>query len=751
MPSELRIADGKSQMDTESRESIAICDPAICDRRFTMRREWLVWSSAALGYFVMVCLATWPVVTRFGSEIPGELTDPLEHLWIMRWLRSCLIEGRNPLFCPSIQAPVGVPLGYFPTLHLQTALYIALRLMTGNDAAIFGVIWFVGFVATGLASFGLARWAIPGCGSGVAWVAGLGMMLCGPMLMHAHGHLETMQMGVVPPFLIAWIRFNEAPAWRRLGWAAAAYLLVVAAAPYFAVLAIFPAAWYSVWSVRWRQVKQRAIWVSGFAAIVLPGVALLFGAQIWAWAHGFPMTRSKRLFDHFGAPPWSGFVPTSRHILGEKLAPRFFESVGFGDRITEVSSYLGVVAVGLLTYAAMKRVDFPRRGFWWSVLVLMIVLSWGTRQNLFGESVSLPAGWIYDVFPPFHLIRVPARFNLFAAAVAVVPVAAGLRELVGNRRWLVVRVGLLVSLAGLTLVDLAMVPFPTAVIPDPPSFHADLKRDKPNATILEAPLFDSTKGQTYSSLWGYWQQVTGLNTSGGYPGLTNTRFDAEIARGSVFSAARLDNGTHSGDYWRDGVLDDHDRAWLELTAHGFDYAVLHHDPLSGFDDGGRVSHLRDKLAEGIIRSTAEASVCALDRLSPPTHLTWLTDQGWRPVPAPRRGSDPRFAALRDARIVLYQPTSGSVALALNEAEAFVRPRVVRVVEGANELARFSVRPGQPETLQSPPISLSPGLHTWTLRSDGDDRPTRSADRLDDAATPYSFRLSGVRLIAGEPE
>ena len=180
------------------------------------RLAWWVWGLAGLGYFAAASLATWPVVTRFGAEIPGELTDPLEHLWIMRWLRSCLIEGRNPLFCPSIQAPVGVPLGAFPTLHLQTVGYILLRLVTSNDAAIFTVIWFVGFLATGLASFGLARWAVPGLGAGVAWVAGLGVMLCGPMLMHAHGHLETMQLGVVPPFLVGWLRFVDQPGRRRL-------------------------------------------------------------------------------------------------------------------------------------------------------------------------------------------------------------------------------------------------------------------------------------------------------------------------------------------------------------------------------------------------------------------------------------------------------------------------------------------------------------------------------------------------------
>ena len=201
---------------------------------------------------------------------------------------------------------------------------------------------------------------------------------------------------------------------------------------------------------RWRTARRLVPWLVGFGVVVLPGVAALFGAQIQAAWSGFPMTRSKRLFEHFGAPAWSNLVPTSRHVLGRISDLRLFESTGYRERMTECASYLGVVALGSLLVAAWRRVEFPRRGYWWSVFALLVVLSWGSRQELFGASVPLPAGWIYDVFPPFHLIRVPARFNLFAAAVAVVPAAAGLQAIVGRLRQSGVRVGLLALLATLT-------------------------------------------------------------------------------------------------------------------------------------------------------------------------------------------------------------------------------------------------------------------------------------------------------------
>ena len=725
------------------------------------RPGWIVWISAALGYLTMAMLATWPIVTHFGAEIPGELTDPLEHLWLMRWLRSCLIEGRNPLFCSEIQAPIGVPLGYFPTMHLQTVLYILGRLVTANDAAIFTTIWLLGFVTTGLASFGLARWALPSCPLGVAWVAGLGMMLCGPMLMHAHGHLETMQMGVVPPFLIAWILLVDDPSRRRLVWAVLAYWLVVAAAPYFAVLAIFPAVWYLGWRVltsprgeRWLCLQRLAPWLVGFGLIVLPGVATLFGGQVWAAFHGWPMTRSKREFNQLGAPVWSGLVPSPRHLLGRLAMPDVFEQTGFAGRMSEVSSYLGLVVLGALVWGVWRRIDFPRRGYWWSVLGLMIVLSWGARQEIFGESISLPAGWIYDVFPPFHLIRVPARFNLFAAAVAVVPVAAALRAVLSGvwSRW---GQGLfLTSLVGLTLADLAMVPFVSAPIPEPPALYTEIRQANPQAVILDAPLFDSTQGQTFSSLWGYWQQVHGLRTSAGYPGLTNAQFDAEIVRPSCFKACRtprfkVDQFPVStvADFDLDGTQDIMGRVWLELSAHRFDHVVAHANPNSALAPYMSWSWI---VLDFLVHAPDhELEVVDRSKIPLPTRLVWMSDRGWREV-SNGKESATVFAALAEARVEFYQPTEGAVVLILAGVNAFARSRVVRLVDGGHELAHWRIESGSTRDLRSGPIPLPAGRHTWTIISDGADRPTRSADRIDVSGTPYSFRLSGVRLRPADP-
>jgi hypothetical protein len=721
------------------------------------RRHLAVLVTLALvagSYFVCASVATYPVVLRFGSELPGQLTDPLEHLWLMRWSRACLFDGASPFFCPSLNAPTGVPLGYFPTMHVQTLAYLLMGLVTENDVARFNVLWFSGFVATGLGTFALAWWVtrkvVP------AWLAGLGAMLCGPMLMHAHGHLETMQMGAVPLFLIGWIRFVDSPGSRRLLAAAGLYLLVVACAPYFAVLAVFPAAWYVAWSfagskagLRGAWTLARLSWLAGFTAIVLPGLALLFSSQIWAACHGYAMARTRLQFDQFGAPAWSSFVPSPLHALGKFVTPDLLAASGNSSRMSECSSYLGVVALALLAYAAIARLRFPRASYWWSVLVLMVVLSWGSALDLGWARVSMPAGWIYSIFPPFHLIRVPARFNLFAAVCAAVPASAALADLFGRMARPSLRVTFASTCAGLMLADLAMVPFETSVIPPMPAVYRDLTYRNPEASLVDAPMFGSNEGQVFSSLWGYWQSIHQARTTAGYPGLPNVPFESEIVRSSPFWAARLLDPTYLADprperFGPAEAVDPRDYAWLFLTAHRSGHVVVHQgtwtDPKYASGNG----RLKELLAEAKVYEDADVAVFDRERLSAPKHFTWLCGEGFRPRLA--KPDSWSFGVLQKARVVIYNPTpERPMVLALFEITAFAKRRVVRLFEGEREIGRWEVEPGSPRTLETPPFRLGEGVRELTLISDGDERPARYFDRLDDARTPYSLRINSMRV------
>ena len=163
-------------------------------------------------------------------------------------------------------------------------------------------------------------------------------MLSGPMMLHAHGHLEMIYLGGFPLFLAAWIGFVDHPSRARLGAAVALYLFLVAGAAYYFVLGLVPPVAYVVW--RLASAKEHLHWLR--ARLLLGSVpthscspfvlAPLFAAQIWGVVHGYAMTRSRLEFEHFVAPWWSYFVPTNQHRLARLLPMDLFPTAVASDR-----------------------------------------------------------------------------------------------------------------------------------------------------------------------------------------------------------------------------------------------------------------------------------------------------------------------------------------------------------------------------------------------------------------------------------
>lgn len=721
--------------------------------------RWPGWGTTLLalaGYTGALAVATRPVFTTFTTALPGPLGDPLQHLWIIRWSRSCLLAGRPPFFCPDVQIPVGAPLGLFSPMTLQTALFTALGSVLRNEVLIYNLIWLFGLLGTGMGTYLLAWFVLRDRGAAV--FAGLAGVLSTPLMMHAQGHLELIQLGALPVFLVAWVRFVDRPSPARLLAAWGAFALLGASAAYFVVLTPFPAAWYVAWRVyessrrgagAWPWLRPRVVPLAAFAGSVVPVLFALFSPQVWAASHGFALTRSWAEFEWNGAPVWGYAVPTTLHGLGRLLPWCPDPGRGAdGAKAFETASYLGVVPLGLIAYALARRVRFPRSGYWWSVFALLVVLSMGATARWGRLRVDLPGSLLWSVFPPFRLIRVPARFNLPACVVAAVLAAAGLRDLLGRlpRGW--ARAAAWCAAVLLTAADLAVSPFMTSRPPGSPAGYALLDRVAPGASVLDAPLVGSAAGHPLPAVCAYWQSRRGGRTTAGYSGVANVRFDHLMVHGSPFGARELADPAYLADPTRQtfGVVTDVpflDYAWLYLTAHEIDHVVLHHWPGSVHQYLVRFERLDAVLAGAKIYGDAATTVFARARLPMPSGPIVLCGEGWRsrpgwPGPLTR-------VTFPDAQIIAYSPGPGRDLTFRLRASAFRAPRAVRLLSGGVELARWRVEPGAPRTYLSPPFRLPEGLHHLTLATDGAARPRAHREAFDDGLTPYSLRVTEIGL------
>ena len=151
----------------------------------------------------------------------------------------------------------------------------------------YNVAWLAGLLLTGMGTLALAWHATRHRASAV--VAGLLAMLSGPVLVHAHAHLELIYVGSFALFLLAWMRLIDRPGPGRLAAAVGGYVLTAMGAAYFLVLSIVPAVLYVAWGATregrrgaWPWLRDRSGWILGFGAACLPVLVLLFAGHLAA-------------------------------------------------------------------------------------------------------------------------------------------------------------------------------------------------------------------------------------------------------------------------------------------------------------------------------------------------------------------------------------------------------------------------------------------------------------------------------------
>ena len=711
---------------------------------------WKALAVALGAYAVVVAVATYPMVASIRSALPSNV-DPVQHLTVMRWYKACLLEGRSPFLLREIQHPLGATLGSFSPMLLQTSAYLVLSSLTSNDVLCYNLLWFSGFLLTGVGTFALAWRVVED--RACAWFAGLAAMLGGPMMLHAHGHLELIYVGWFSLFLAAWMRMVDRPGWRSTAVAAASYGVMTLSTGYFAVLAVVPAAWYATYRAIGALRRGDRAWfrprffgLAGFAGLVGPFAILAFAGQLWNVAHGVSMARSLAEFEQYGVP-WYGYaMPSVLHPLARLFGFDAFDPLG--HPAVECGSYLGVATLGLILYAAIRRVGPRRAGFWWSVTAILVVLSFGAYAQFGPYRLGLPGAWLYQHVFAFRMLRAPGRFNLFASVGAAILAAAGLKHLIARcsirQRW-----AACAAISAVAMADLSMVPFTAEPLTPMPASYARLVEADPKATFLDAPLHHSGFAHPLTAASGYWQTIHHGRTSGGYSGHANIPFDNRLVHNTPFSADAMASP---------GYLDDPesatfgivsnvrflDYAWLYLTANDLRYVVLHRSPTMAAEPIDSRSHLESLLGVALVSADDDVAVFDRDKLPPPARPVLTCSSGWRGGWQGR----PILIASKVAEVAAYNPDASRELTFTLKAQAFRQPRTVRLLSNGVELAHWDVRPDQPRIFLSPPFRLPAGLQTLAIASDAEERPTRRHEAAiagDDR--PYSLSVAEVSLRA----
>ena len=311
--------------------------------------------------------------------------------------------------------------------------------------------------------------------------------------------------------------------------------------------------------------------------------------------------------------------------------------------------------------------------------------------------------------PAFHLIRVPARFNLFASLCAAALIAAaGLKHLLARLERPGRQVGRVRDSLPLAIADLAMVPFRRS--PSPPCRPLSWIRGAMRGELLlELPLLASTRTARRTRC-----AATGSRfiACGPPPAIAPTPTPATTRRSST---TRPSTPTHPEGRLppasRGGLVRDQRRCRcprLPLAVPDREPGGLPRpapragssSPSSGSTWIGSEALLRD----AIVHEDSAATVYARSRLKPPSRPTLIHADGWRSGGWP---SEHFVHAGKSGERLGLQPRPGREP-SFSWASAFLRPRTGRLLSGDRELARWHVEPGDAKTHASPPVSASCG-------------------------------------------
>jgi hypothetical protein len=710
------------------------------------------WSRAAALYVVAVVAATWPYALYFRSRLPS-LNDPLQHLWIMRWYRTCLMEGRSPLVCNEIQYPMGAPLGNFSPLHIQGVLFVGLRFFINNDILVYNLIWIFGFLLTGLGTYELARRVVGG--EPAALLAGLLAMLSGPMLVHSHCHLELIFVGGFPLFLLAWMRFVDEPSIRGLVLAIAGFALISMSAAYFLVFTTIVGLIYvgyrGTQAIQSRDIHwllRRIPWLCVFGVASLLVTLLLFAPHIWATMNGRSLGRSKLEFDSFHLPWWTYFTP----VPGNRLATYLpFDPYAAAKISGEGMGYLGIVTIVLLAAAAFRGAVIVGSRYWWLLLAVLAILSLGSYLPYDGRPIELPASWMWEWYPPIRLIRVPARFKFFVAVVAAVLAASTYARLDRRLCTWPRRSAVFALLAAVSVFDLAHTNYPSSAVPPVPSGYAWLLERDPKAVWVDAPQASSGGPDIVNAMCTYWQSYHRGRTTAGYSGQAQWPLDNRLSWASPFSADGLSKPEFlsNASAARFDLITEANAAdymWAYLTVHRLTHVVLHRwigPEYPGFE------RLRVILEPAKIYEDDLIAIYERDLLPPPTEPVVLCAEGWETRIMPPADGYVR-PMTEVAWLMVYNPSPARPIVLGMRARGFGHARRV-VISHEHETKAEWVVPRESQTLLvSPAFNLPMGFSELNIRADGAVARGRGGHTIDYVAQPISLLVSGVNLRSSDP-
>ncbi len=487
------------------------------------REPWRYGLLAALAYVLAAVAMTWPFAARLGSATPGG-GDPLLQIWVARWVQHALVTNPLKLYDANIFYPYANTLAYSDANVPAALLAAPTYLLTGNPILAVNLLVLGTFVLAAGGVYALAT-ALVG-NRAVAFLAGLAYAFLPYRYAHLW-HLNQLGHAWTPWVLLALltlIRRQTWPAALRFG-----FLFGVQCVTSFYVafqIALVVSFVLLVAVVAMPRVRSRR----SLGLLALSG--LLAGAIILPLALPYLQVRDEQGFERtvreaesFQAPPTSYLkvMPENRPWRWLSSPTANYEDVLFPGGVASLGA-----ALGLLGWRRRPALTILALLVGTAAFVIALGPTWRPDR---GGTTPLPYRFLFDHFPFFKAMRVPARFGALVDFAVVLLAGFGaawawerLRARLPPGRTRAVGAALTAALALLILAELRSAP-PTLVTvdrrPETAAPYRWLAEQPDNGAVLEFPIgISRTTGDPDTSIARamYWSTLSWKPLVQGYSG-----------------------------------------------------------------------------------------------------------------------------------------------------------------------------------------------------------------------------------------
>lgn len=415
---------------------------------------------AVVAALALTLAVTWPLTTCLGRCL-GPPPDTLVSVYFLAWVAHALTTPGVALLDAPMFAPYPGTLVLGDWMPAAAPLAVPTVLLTGNPVVAHNVVLIALYTGAALGAAALARRLL---GSAPAALVGGVAFAYSPRLLDQAYNLQTLGIAWLPWVCLALERVLARPSWGRAAGLALAVLGLVLTSANHLISAGLPLAVLAAGLLAVREPRPDA---RGLARLGLAGAGA--GAVVWAfvaplrravaeWGLGRSLAEAEGnalTLGHVVRPPPEALL---RSWLG--AAPR--EAVA-ADGLVQGLTVLGLVLAGLVLLVRRGRGTARALGPYVLAAGVALVLAFGPTLATPWGAIPLPYRLLHALLPGASAVRTPGRFVLVVDLAAALLAAAGAAWLLGRLATARLRACAAGGLAGLVLLESALVPFPGAV------------------------------------------------------------------------------------------------------------------------------------------------------------------------------------------------------------------------------------------------------------------------------------------------